>query len=111
MTYSTFSIHPKWLLDYAKIDLQTLLKRTSLSAFELMSKQIEELVKRDLLVVKNHELIMVRMPDSDEVQVKQFFTLELHNQQYVEKIEKENAELKEKLKRIEDAMADLNNGN
>jgi len=66
--------------------------------------QLSDLVKRDLLVLELGELQLVTDPYTLDIQVRQTVKLHLKNREYIEGLEKQNAELKEiiqKLKAVE----------
>jgi len=61
----------------------------------LLLEQLNELVKRNLLVIEQTQPILVRDECSDGVVLRQSVRLVLKDQEYIQQLEKENKELKE----------------
>ena len=67
-------------------------------------QQINDFISRGLIVVEVMEPLMMLEPDSDQVVIRQSVRLVLKDKEYVEKLEVENKELKEKIKAIKDSL-------
>jgi hypothetical protein len=73
----------------------------------ILIDQLNELISRDLLVVESHQPVLTRSEDSGQVQLRQTVKLKLKDQEYIEKLEKENKTLKERINAIENAINKL----
>ena len=70
-------------------------------------EQLNDLISRRLLVVVMGQPTLVRYENSDRVELRQTCQLVLKDKEYIEKLEKENTELKEKLDKITEALKDI----
>lgn len=76
----------------------------------IIFEQLQELISRGLLEIREEEPVMIRVeadfqnPGRDRIMLKQRVKLILKNQEYVEKLEAENKQLKERIARIEGAI-------
>lgn len=70
-------------------------------------ESLNELISRGLLEVHETQPVLVRESDSMKITLKQSVKLVLKDQEYIEKLEKENQELKEKLKNIKQSITGL----
>ena len=60
--------------------------------------QLKEFVDRGLIVAEYSKPVMTMAPESNEYHYSQVVTLKLKDQDYIEHLEKENKELRERLK-------------
>ena len=76
----------------------------------IIFEQLQELISRGLLEIREEEPVMIRVeadfqnPGRDRIMLEQRVKLILKNQEYVEKLEAENKQLKERIARIEGAI-------
>ncbi len=66
--------------------------------------QLSDLVKRGLLVVESTEPVLIKDYNSDEIRLSQSIRLTLKDKEYIEKLEKENAEYKDLIIRLNEAL-------
>lgn len=92
--------------DFLHKTMQRLMK----SQENLLMEQLKELVDRDLLVIETTTPVIVRDVDSDQFSLKQMVRFKLKDQEYIEKLEKENFELKAQIENLKEAFRGLNNG-
>lgn len=67
--------------------------------------QLNDLIKRGLLVIESTKPTLVQNADSDKISVQQSIRLTLKDIDYIEKLEKENQELKEKIMKLADIFS------
>lgn len=72
---------------------------------EIIMKEFNELVSKGLLVVEQTEMKLFQHPMKNEIKMEQGVRLVLKDQEYIEKLEEENKELKEKLEKINEALS------
>tara|TARA_R110000868_G_scaffold82953_1_gene233988 strand:+ start:219 stop:491 length:273 start_codon:yes stop_codon:yes gene_type:complete len=66
--------------------------------------QLNDLVKRGLLVVESTQPVLVRNYNQDKITVQQSIRLTLKDKEYIEKLEKENSEYKDLIERLNKAL-------
>ena len=71
---------------------------------EIILEQLNELISRNLLVIELTQMTLTQDYESDKLKVSQGVRLVLKDQEYIEKLEKENSELKLKLETIRDSL-------
>lgn len=76
------------------IDINEITKALSLQKDNIILNQLSDLVSRGLLVVEETQPVLVKEDHSDNIILKQQVRLTLKNIEYIEKLEKENSELK-----------------
>jgi len=78
----------------------------------LFLEQLEELTKRNVLVVEESHPVLLKICDpasgKEKIELKQTIKLKLKDQEYIESLEKENAELRGRLDKIKTAIQDVN---
>lgn len=67
----------------------------------LILVQLQDLIKRGLLVVERGPAILVEDFMSNNIQLRQTITLTVKDKEYIEKLERENHELKNQLAMID----------
>lgn len=67
-------------------------------------EQLNELISRGLLVICETQPIIVRDQYSDKIEIRQSIKLLLKDQEYIVKLETENAQLKVRLQNIEEVI-------
>lgn len=82
-------------MDYIKSILNDVIPEIERQKEALLLEQLNELVKRDLLVIEQTQPVLVRDSASDGLVFRQSVRLVLKDQEYIQKLEKENKELKE----------------
>lgn len=85
--------------------VKRLLTAQAENAENSIAAQLNEFIKRGLIVVEMNESQLVQIPQSDSIEVRQAVKLKLKDQEYIEKLEAENKELKGRLEAIQKAMA------
>ena len=60
-------------------------------------KQLNEFISRGLLVVEQKQPVLIQDSRSSEIRVSTFISLKLKDQEYIEKLEIENKEMKKDL--------------
>jgi len=68
--------------------------------------QLNDLIKRGLLVIESTQPTLVQDPDSTKILLRQSVKLTLKDIEYIQSLEEENKKLKEKLLSIETALKD-----
>lgn len=76
------------------IDINEITKALSLQKDNIILNQLSDLVSRGLLVVEETQPVLVKEDHSANIILKQQVRLTLKNIEYIEKLEKENSELK-----------------
>ena len=82
---------------------QEVAKEISIQTENLILEQLNEFVKRGLIVIEQGPMSFVRNLNCDEIKIERTVSLVLKDQEYIEKLEAENKELKsliDKLKAI-----------
>lgn len=87
--------------DYLSIMVEKIAKQKE----ALILEQINDLVKRNLLVVEMGEMILIQDPDKHEIQLRQQIRLTLKDKEYIEKLEEENTLLKSEINNLRDCAA------
>jgi len=82
-------------MDYIKSLMEDVIPEIERQKEALLLEQLNELVKRNLLVIEQTQPILVRDECSDGVVLRQSVRLVLKDQEYIQQLEKENKELKE----------------
>jgi hypothetical protein len=73
----------------------------------LILTQLNDFISRGLIEVQTTGSIIVRSPDSNDIEVKEAVTLVLKDKEYIEKLEQENRELKDKLESVNNILTQL----
>lgn len=82
-------------------------KQVAKSTESAILEQLDELVSRNLLVIEQQQPVLVRSSNSGTMEVQSSVRVLLKDQEYIEKLEKENKELQEKLSKVESVLKDL----
>lgn len=84
--------------------IETLIKKAAEAREQSILAQLNDLVVKGILVVKLGETAFYRSSESNELIYKEQVTLELNVQEYIDKLEKENSEMKEYIKEIKSLL-------
>lgn len=90
--------------------LNSIIQKAIMGLYEQKEAAIREslieLIQRDLIVIEQTEPVLTQLngPDGPEFKLMQSIRLVPKEFDYIKKLEAENRELKESLKRIEDAV-------
>lgn len=71
----------------------------------LILESLNELISRGLLVVEETQPVLVRECDSASISVRQSVRIHLKDQEYIQKLEKENQDLKSIMANLELAIS------
>ena len=66
--------------------------------------QLGDMLKRGLLIVESTQPVLIKDEFSDKITLKQSIRLTLRDKEYIEKLEKENAEYKDLIERLNKAL-------
>lgn len=87
------------------MDMQSVVKELYRDIHEATEKgvldQLNDFVKRGLIVVEMTQPVLVQDMHSTEIKIQQYVKLTLKDKEYIEKLEKENQEMKDLLETIE----------
>lgn len=70
----------------------------------IILEQLDGLVEKGLLVIEQAQPVLIKNSHSNKIEVSQKIRLALRDKEYIERLEKENAELKRRLEMIERAF-------
>lgn len=89
-------------------DMQTVVKEIARDIHQATEKamldQLNDFVKRGLIVVEMTQPVLVQDLHTPEIRIQQYVKLTLKDKEYIEKLEKENQEMKDLLGAIEHAL-------
>jgi hypothetical protein len=71
---------------------------------KVIMEQLNDLVSKKLLVIQETEPVLIQCPMSYNIKLEQKVRLVVQDSEYIEKLEKENKNLKDKLEKIESAF-------
>lgn len=72
-----------------------------------LTKQLADMVSRNLLVVERQNPVVVLDPMTDEIRIRTAVRLTLKDKEYIERLETENKELLERLEHLNLAFKDI----
>jgi hypothetical protein len=87
--------------------VQDLVKKAAKHKELLILEQLNELISRDLLVVEETEMMLVRYQDSNDIGMSQKVRLVLKDQEYIESLESKIADLEDKVTGFEQRFEDM----
>lgn len=73
---------------------QTLMHKSAQAREEAILAQLNDLIQKGILVLKTNGSSFYRASDSNELIYKEQILVELKDREYIEKLEKENAEMR-----------------
>jgi len=90
--------------------MQNLIKETATKMAEqkekMLLEQLSELLDRGLLVIEQTQPVLVHESHTNELRMEQSVRLVLRDQEYVEKLEKENTELREVIENLQSVLTE-----
>lgn len=100
------------LMDYLSRSMTDLMNQVASQQEAIMVEQLNELISRGLLVVEKTEPLFVtnngyESNDGYKIEYRQKIRLLLKDQEYIEKLEKENKELKEQFQKLDNNICNL----
>tara|TARA_R110000851_G_scaffold261755_2_gene414288 strand:+ start:209 stop:526 length:318 start_codon:yes stop_codon:yes gene_type:complete len=87
--------------------VQDLVKKAAKHKELLILEQLNELISRDLLVVEETQMMLVRHQDSNDIGMSQKVRLVLKDQEYIESLESKIADLEDKVTGFEQRFEDM----
>lgn len=78
--------------------IKKLLTLQETGTLSLLSSSLSDMIKRDLIKVKDTHLVLVMSENLNGVEIRQAVDLELADKEYIEKLEKEVEELRSFIK-------------
>tara|TARA_R110001606_G_scaffold340750_1_gene489027 strand:- start:2542 stop:2859 length:318 start_codon:yes stop_codon:yes gene_type:complete len=87
--------------------VQDLVKKAAKHKESLILEQLNELISRDLLVVEETEMMLIRHQGSNEIEMSQKVRLVLKDQEYIESLESKIADLEDKVTGFEQRFEDM----
>jgi fructose-1,6-bisphosphatase/inositol monophosphatase family enzyme len=87
--------------------VQDLVKKAAKHKESLILDQLNELISRDLLVIEETEMMLMRSQDSNEISMSQKVRLVLKDQEYIESLESKIADLEDKVATFEQRFEDM----
>ena len=84
--------------------IESIHRKMSEGQESMILSQLNDFISRGLIVVETTSPILVQDADSDRLVMRQACQLKLKDQEYIQKLELENAELKAKLEAISAAI-------
>lgn len=87
--------------------VQELVRKSAKHKESLILEQINELISRDLLVVEETEMMLIRHQDSNEIEMSQKVRLVLKDQEYIESLESKIADLEDKVAGFKQRFEDI----
>lgn len=76
----------------------------------IILEQLNDLISRDLLIVEETQPVLVRDFESNKITLRQSVRLVLKDKEYIEKLERENKELKDTLTKMNELAERLMHG-
>lgn len=92
------------------IELNTIINDIMQQEENLILTQLDDLIKRGILVVERGPATLVEDLISASIQLRQTITLTVKDKEYIEKLEQENHELKNQLAMIGTLLREKRNG-
>lgn len=87
---------------------QELIKQSAKKQEEYILSQLNEFISRGLIVVERTQVTFIRDEMSNEIKISQGIRLVLKDQEYIEKLEKENKELKNLISVVKLSLGAIN---
>lgn len=97
------------LLHYKDKFLKEIFSKQSEAIENVIAHQLNEFISRGLIVVERTHSSLVRSATEDKIEIREAIKLKLKDQEYVERLEKENNDLKQKIHAINSVLFNQNN--
>jgi len=107
MNFIRTPIDSRDLLTTASSMIENIHRKMSEGQESMILHQLNDFIGRGLIVIESESPVLIRDELSDQVAVRQAIRLALKDQEYIQKLETENAELKAKIDTFNEAIKGL----